>query len=185
MSVMGHSEPLIFKADLSRPEHQEAVVAMTAAYALDEMGNGRPLPPEVLDRLVPGLRAHPTTIVLLASLDGVAVGIATCFLGFSTFAARPLINVHDLAVLPAYRGRGIGQALLRAVEAEARERSCVKITLEVLENNHRARALYERAGLAQAAAGGVTGGALFYSKALGDDDSGRSSAPPDGVACRG
>lgn len=182
---MNQPEPVIVTADLNRPDHQEAVVAMTAAYALDEMGNGRPLPQEVLDRLVPGLRAHPTTIVLLAYVEGVAVGIATCFLGFSTFAARPLINVHDLSVLPAYRGRGIGQALLRGVEGEARQRGCVKVTLEVLENNHRARALYERAGLAQATHGDVPGGALFYSKVLGDGASDRSGAASDGVSRRG
>ena len=166
---MHSSEPVIVEAALDRPEHQEAVVAMTAAYALDRMGNGGPLPPDILERLIPGLRSHPTTIVFLAYVEDAAVGIATCFLGFSTFAARPIINVHDLSVLPQYRGRGIGQALLRAVEAGARERGCVKVTLEVQENNHRARQLYERAGLAQAVYGDATGGCLFYSKFLGDD----------------
>jgi ribosomal protein S18 acetylase RimI-like enzyme len=161
---------MVVTADLERPDHQEAIVAMTAAYALDNMGNGGPLSREVLARLVPGLRSHPTTLVFLAYVDGVAVGIATCFLGFSTFAARPLINIHDLAVLPEHRGRGIGRALLRAVELAARERDCVKVTLEVQENNHRARQLYERAGLAQAVYGDTTGGSLFYSKRLSDDD---------------
>lgn len=95
---MATSEPAIVKADLDRPEHQSAIVALTAAYALDVMGNGGPLPADVLERLVPGLKAHPTTVILLAYVDGAAVGIATCFLGFSTFAARPLVNIHDLAV---------------------------------------------------------------------------------------
>jgi GNAT superfamily N-acetyltransferase len=162
-------QPVIVKADLNRPEHQQAVIAMTAAYALDEMGNGGPLPPDVIERLVPGLQSHPTMIVFLAFVDDVAVGIATCFLGFSTFAARPLINVHDLSVLPEHRGRGIGQTLLRAVEAAARERGCVKVTLEVQENNQRARQIYERAGFGQAVYGVATGGSLFYSKMVGDD----------------
>lgn len=166
---MHSSEPVIIEADLDLPAHQQVIVAMTAAYALDRMGNGGPLPADVLERLVPGLRSHPTTLVFLAYVEDVAVGIATCFVGFSTFAARPLINVHDLSVLPEYRGRGIGQALLRAVEGAARERGCAKVTLEVQENNHRARRLYERAGLAQAVYGDTTGGALFYSKVLGDE----------------
>jgi GNAT superfamily N-acetyltransferase len=156
----------VILADLERPEHAQAVVALTAAYAEDVMGNGRPLEPDVLHRLVPALRAHPTTIVLLAYLDQDPVGIATCFLGFSTFAARPLINVHDLAVLPQHRGNGIARALLAAVEREARQRGCVKLTLEVLENNQRARRVYERAGFAQAAYEPAAGGALFYAKAL-------------------
>jgi GNAT superfamily N-acetyltransferase len=112
----------VIEADLEEPDHARAIVDLTAAYAEDVMGNGGPLPAEVVERLVPALREHPTTIVLLAYLDGQAVGIATCFLGFSTFAARPLINVHDLAVLVGYRGRGIGRALLAAVETHARER---------------------------------------------------------------
>lgn len=139
---------------------------MTAAYALDVMGNGGPLPQEVLARLVPALREHPTTIIFLAYVDDRAVGIATCFLGFSTFSARPLINIHDLAVLPEHRGRGIGRSLLEAVERKARQRGCSKVTLEVQENNSRARRVYETAGFAQAVYGETTGGSLFYTKRL-------------------
>ena len=160
------SEVHVIEADLEEPEHARAIVDLTAAYAEDVMGNGGPLPAEVLERLVPALREHPTTIVLLAYLQGQAAGIATCFLGFSTFAARPLINVHDLAVLPGYRGRGIGRALLASVETHARQRGCVKITLEVQENNHRARSVYERAGFANVVYGDTTGGSLFYAKPL-------------------
>jgi len=44
-----------------------------------------------------------------------------CFRGFSTFAAAPLINVHDLAVVPGFRGQGIGRRLLEAVEMYAED----------------------------------------------------------------
>jgi ribosomal protein S18 acetylase RimI-like enzyme len=169
MSPLLAHPAVIVEAELDRAEHQSAIVALTAAYALDPMGNGGPLPPDVLERLVPGLRAHPTTLVLLAYVDEKAVGLATCFLGFSTFAARSLLNVHDLAVLPAYRGRGIGRALLHAVEGAARARGCVKLTLEVLEHNRRARQLYEAAGFAQATYTEAAGGALFFAKVLGED----------------
>lgn len=164
---------IVVEADLARPDHQAAVVALTAAYACDAMGNGEPLPPEVLARLVPGLRAHPTALVFLAIVAGRAVGIATCFIGFSTFAARTLLNIHDLAVLPAYRGRGIGRALLRAVEVAAVQRGCVKVTLEVLDHNRPARALYEGVGFAPAAQGAsgaaAQGVALCYSKYIAAD----------------
>lgn len=174
---MSSCQPVIVKADLDNPEHQQAIVAMTAAYALDEMGNGGPLPPDVLARLISGLQSHPTTLVFLAFVDDVAVGIATCFLGFSTFAARPLINIHDLSVLPTHRNRGIGRALLFSVEAAARERGCVKLTLEVLENNTRARRTYEHVGFKQASYGPATGGALFYSKAVNEAHSSHSKSP--------
>jgi GNAT superfamily N-acetyltransferase len=156
----------VVEADLADPAHQRDVVAMTAAYAEDAMGNGGPLPPDVLERLVPALRAHPTTVVLLAYVDGRAAGIATCFLGFSTFAARPLLNVHDLSVVREHRGRGVGRALLEAAERSARARGCVKLTLEVQDGNARARRVYEAAGFAQAHAGASAGGALFYAKPL-------------------
>jgi GNAT superfamily N-acetyltransferase len=158
--------PQIVLADLNDPSHERDVVAMTAAYAEDVMGNGRALPPDVLRRLVPALRAYPTTMIFLAFVSGRAVGIATCFLGFSTFAARPLVNLHDLAVLPEHRHRGIGRALLQAVEREAGLRGCVKLTLEVQEHNVRARQVYEAAGFSQAHYGDAAGGCLFYSKPI-------------------
>jgi ribosomal protein S18 acetylase RimI-like enzyme len=142
----GTSALRVIEADLADPDHRAAVLAMTRAYARDPMGNGADLPESVREVLVDRLRAHPTSVVFLA-LDGDrAVGIATCFVGFSTFAARPLLNVHDIHVLPEHQRRGVGRALLEAVEAEARRRGCCKLTLEVLESNHPAAALYESFG---------------------------------------
>jgi ribosomal protein S18 acetylase RimI-like enzyme len=110
------------------------------------VGGGQPIPPDVLERIVHALRTHPTALVLLAFDDDEPVGIAVCFRGLSTFRARPLLNIHDLAVLPPYRGRGIGRALLRAAEEHARLQGCCRLTLEVLESNAGARALYRRFG---------------------------------------
>lgn len=178
-----HVDVSIIEADLARPDHQRAVVEITAAYALDPMGNGVPLSVDVLDRLIPGLRAHPTTLVLLAFVGERVVGIATCFIGFSTFAASPVINIHDLCVVDAHRGRGIGRALLQAVENAAMDRACTKVTLEVLERNHRARNLYERFGFAPAVYRPENGVALFYAKPLATSG-GHTQAPPMSGAVR-
>ena len=156
----------IIEADLTRPDHQDAIRALTAAYAMDPMGNGGPLPAEALDRLIPALQRHPTTTILLAYVDGNPAGIATCFQGFSTFMAQPLLNIHDLAVLPEHRGRGLGHRLLSAVEDKARELGCCKVTLEVQENNHRARRVYEQAGFGAPVYGEVLPGTLFLTKPL-------------------
>jgi ribosomal protein S18 acetylase RimI-like enzyme len=153
-------------ADLRLPAQQRAVVELIDAYSRDPMGNGRPLPPEVRERLVEGLRRHPTTLVLLAWDGTKPVGIAVCFLGFSTFAARPLVNVHDLAVLPEHRGRGVARRLLAAVESEARQRRCCKVTLEVLEHNEPARHLYASLGFAEVRYRPESGPALFLAKPL-------------------
>ena len=136
----------VIEADLDAPQHQEAIVSLINAYARDPMGDGRDLPPEVRERLIPGLRRHPTTLVFLAFDGERPAGIAVCFLGFSTFAARPLINIHDLAVVPEYRGQGVGRLLLGRVEAKGRELGCCKLTLEVRNDNHRAQRLYQKAG---------------------------------------
>lgn len=158
-------EPLveIVAADLQRPDHQQAVLSLTETYAMDPMAGGEPLPSETRERLIPALRQHPTTLIFLAYLDREPIGMATCFLGFSTFSAQPLINIHDLVVLPEYRGHGVGRRLLNAVEQRARELGCCKLTLEVGEANVRARQVYEREGFAQAKYG-AAGSLIFYAK---------------------
>ncbi len=50
----------IVEADLNRTEHQHAVVELTNAYAMDPMGDGKPLSAEVRHDLIPGLQKHPT-----------------------------------------------------------------------------------------------------------------------------
>jgi ribosomal protein S18 acetylase RimI-like enzyme len=136
------SNLIVREANLDDPAHQRAVVDLVNAYALDPMGAGAYLPDHVQRDLVSGLRAHPTTRVFVAFDAASPVGIAVCFQGFSTFHARPLINIHDLAVLPGYRGQGVGRRLLEAVEVAARATNCCKITLEVRDDNTRARRLY-------------------------------------------
>ena len=101
-------------------EHQEAVLAMVDAYSRDAMGNGKPLDQDVRTRLIPGLRRHPTTLIFLA-FDGVQpIGAAVCFIGFSSFAAKPIINIHDFVVLPTSRGKGIGRRLLEGGRSQSK-----------------------------------------------------------------
>ena len=156
----------ILEADLHRPDHAAAVVELIDGYARDPNANGHGLSDDVKRDLVPGLSAHPGTHVFLAYRAGRAVGIAVCFRGFSTFAARPLLNVHDIAVLPDHRGTGIGRALMARVEACARSLGCCKITLEVLENNAGARALYASIGFGPYELANHAGRALFWQKEL-------------------
>ena len=160
---MPHS---VVEADLSLPEHQEATLHLLNAYATDPMGDGQPLSEAVRRELIPGLRQHPTTMVFLAYNGAEPVGLAACFLGFSTFAACPLVNISDYFVFPDQRGTGIGRRLLDAIEQRARELGCCKLTLEVQENNHRARGVYSAAGFSQAIHVPEAGGALFLSKPL-------------------
>jgi ribosomal protein S18 acetylase RimI-like enzyme len=154
----------IVDADLGSEAHAQGVLAVLDSYAADAMGGGVPLEPEVRRRLIPALREQANALVLLAFAEGAAVGLATCFYGFSTFAARPLLNVHDLAVVPAFRSRGVGRALLAAIDDRARARGCVKVTLEVREDNAPARGLYRAHGFGDFQLSGVSHRTLFLAK---------------------
>jgi ribosomal protein S18 acetylase RimI-like enzyme len=156
----------VIEADLLDPQHQAAIVHLVDAYARDPMGNGEGLPAEVRVRLIPGLRQHPTAMVFLAYDGERPVGIAVCFAGFSTFAARPLINIHDLAVIPEYRGQSVGRLLLERVEAKGRELGCCKLTLEVREDNHHAQRLYQKFGFGDMPGAQGTVRNLFLQKGL-------------------
>lgn len=156
----------ITEADLSDPVHQAATLSMMDAYARDEMGDGKPLSDWSREHLIAGLREHPTTLVFLAFRGAEPVGIATCFRGFSTFAARPLINISDYFVLPTCRGQGVGRRLMEAIERRARELGCCRLTLEVQEHNRRARAVYGAAGFVQAVYVAEAGGSLYMAKHL-------------------
>ncbi|HEX3600481.1 MAG TPA: GNAT family N-acetyltransferase [Lacipirellulaceae bacterium] len=163
---MNADQVIVVEADLQRSDYQEATVQLLNGYAMDPMGNGNPLPESVRQRLIPGLQQHPTTMVFLAYQADKPIGLAICFLGFSTFAARPLINIHDYFVSPSCRHVGVGRLLLSTIEARARELGCCKLTLEVQENNHRARRIYAAAGFSQAVYVSDAGGSLFLTRPL-------------------
>lgn len=136
----------IVRADYANPRHRSAIPYLLNAYAKGLLGFRRNINDHVLDKLVPGLERSQNDLVLLARTGGKYVGMAICFLGFSTFHARPLINIHDFMVLEDFRGQGIGRALLEEIEIIAHDMGCCKITLEVQENNTPARRLYRSGG---------------------------------------
>ena len=138
-------------------------------YAQDPMGGGEGLSEHARAHLVRELRVFPGfhgALAWLAADDGseTPVGLINCFTGFSTFAARPLLNIHDVVVHADYRGRGIGRGLLAWAEQRARDLGCCKLTLEVLSNNTAALAAYERAGFAPYVLDPAAGQALFLQK---------------------
>ena len=163
---MNEGQITVVEADLSRPEHQRDTVFLLNAYAMDPMGDGKPLSETARRDVIPGLQQHPTTLVFLAYHDSEPVGLAICFRGFSTFAARPLVNISDYFVFPEHRGAGIGRRLLAAIEQRARDLGCCRVTLEVQENNQRAQAVYAAAGFFRDVHVLEAGGALYLSKPL-------------------
>lgn len=166
MSEEDVSKVDIRKADLSSASDSDAIIHLLSSYACDPMGGSEDLPTFCKQNLVQKLAKIPYAHVLLCFVDQAPAGIAICFEGFSTFACAPLLNIHDFAVHPSFRGRGLSQRLLDAVESLAREKHCCKITLEVLEGNTAAQAAYRRHGFAAYELDPSKGKALFWQKKI-------------------
>lgn len=150
----------------SNPEDAAGLVQVLDGYARDPMGGGEPLADDVRQRLPSALAAVPGAFAFLARIGERPVGAAVCFMGFSTFAAAPVVNIHDVCVLAPHRGRGIATALFKRIEAEARLRGACKITLEVLSGNHAAKRLYTSLGYGDYTLDPEAGHALFWQKRL-------------------
>ncbi len=135
-------------------------------YARDPMGGGVGLSAYARTHLVDELKRLPTFHGALAWRGEKAVGLINCFAGFSTFAANPLLNIHDIVVHAVARRQGIGQALLQWAERRARQLGCCKLTLEILSGNTRAMASYARAGYAPYVLDPAAGHALLMQKLL-------------------
>ncbi|AZN35643.1 GNAT family N-acetyltransferase [Iodobacter ciconiae] len=136
----------IIQADLSHPQHAEAVVYLLNQYALDPMGGHQALSSFAQSHLIAELKKRSTVHIVLAFSDGAPAGLAICMEGFSTFACMPLLNIHDFTVHPDFRGQGISRLMMAKVIEIARHLSCCKVTLEVLEGNTPAYSLYKAVG---------------------------------------
>jgi GNAT superfamily N-acetyltransferase len=157
----------LLKAELSVPEHANAVLAVLDEYAMDIMGGGNCLPDYTKENLVSALSRLPHCHIILAFDETKPVGLAICFEGFSTFACRKVLNIHDFTVVPAARGRGISKVLLSRIEAVAHDLGCCKLTLEVLEGNKLAQQIYKNFGFESYELNPEMGRAMFYEKKLG------------------
>jgi len=153
-------------ADLANPSHAAAVISLLNEYALDPMGGGQALSDFVREQLPRRLQQRDDAVVILAFASDEAIGLTIAFEGFSTFAARPLLNIHDIIVTQPYRGRGIALQMLQRVEHIAAQRDCCKLTLEVLAGNVVAQSAYRKFGFMPYQLDERLGIAQFWHKTL-------------------
>lgn len=154
------------QADLNDKVDGENVLFLLNSYATDIMGGNEPLSEFVQSNLISELAKRSIAKVFLAFVGSEPAGLAICFEGFSTFACQPLLNIHDFAVHPTFRRRGVGTELLFFIEQQARQMGYCKITLEVLEGNMQAKALYRQLGFEGYELDPDSGHALFWQKKL-------------------
>ncbi|MEA5389748.1 GNAT family N-acetyltransferase [Cyanobium gracile UHCC 0139] len=159
----------VLEADFANPAHAAALLALMEVYARDPMGGGQGLSAFTRAHLVDALARRPSAHGILAFAAAEPAGLAICLEGFSTFACRPLLNVHDLVVAARFRRQGVGRRLLQRAELIARRLGCCKLTLEVLEGNGAAQAAYRTAGFRPYQLDPSMGGAQFWEKQLPEE----------------
>lgn len=89
---------------------------------------------------------RPGAEVLIAELDGEPAGFALFFHNFSTWTGRRGLYLEDLFVRPAFRGAGIGLALMRQLAHIAVQRGCGRFEWSVLDWNTPAIDFYRKLG---------------------------------------
>ena len=159
-------QPTLYQADFANPKHAQAVLSLLNHYAQDPMGGGEPLSSFVQSNLVAELHKRPNLLAVLAFVGDEPAGLAICVEGFSSFACKPLLNVHDLVVHQAFRGRKLSHAILAKVQELALQRGCCKITLEVLQGNTLAQQAYRTFGFGPYQLSPPMGHAEFWHKPL-------------------
>ena len=156
----------VIQAELSRPEHAEALIQLLDSYASDPAGGGKGLPANTKHNLIPSLQQRNDVVAVLAFNEQNPVGLILCFEGFSSFLCQPLLNIHDVVVLAPFRDQGIAQKMLQAIEDIAKQRGYCKLTLEVLSGNLPAQAAYKKFGFHAYELDPNMGQALFWEKII-------------------
>lgn len=156
----------IIKIALDNKMHCDALMDQMSLYATDIMGGGDQLSLYCQKNLIPKLKKREDYHAWLAFDGEKAIGILNAFESFSTFYAQPLLNIHDLAVTPAYRNKGVATQLMQQAEQFSIQQNYCKLTLEVLTENELAKHLYKTLGYAPYQLSATAGVAEFWQKQL-------------------
>jgi len=125
------------------------------AAILSEMANdlndhvgvpGRPFTPERV--LADGFGAAAAFTPLIAEVDGAVAGYVFISVGYNTDLAGRSMWLHDLFVMPAARGKGVGRTLMTTVAAETLRAGCVSLEWGVHTANTGALEFYRHLGAA-------------------------------------
>ncbi|MDA7746291.1 GNAT family N-acetyltransferase [Psychromonas sp.] len=153
-------------ADLNNKQHAQAYLELMSHYACEPMGGGEDLTDFAKDNLVNRLLARNDVFIVLIFSQNKPAALLTAIEGFSTFACKPLLNIHDVVVHSDFRGNGLTKVLFEKIEQLAKQRDCCKITLEVLSGNKVAYNAYQKLGFSDYQLDPEFGSALFWSKKL-------------------
>lgn len=139
----------IIVGDIKNAEHQQAMLSQLDLYMRDPMGGFGIMSDKLAVELLSGLMNQPNYVFFLAICNDEYAGFANCFVNFSTFKAKQLINIHDFAVAPQFRKKGIGKELMKEIFSFARKNHFCKVNLEVRHDNPNAQNLYKSLGFSE------------------------------------
>lgn len=119
-----------------------------------------------------GFGPNPAFSVLIAEIDGIFAGMSLYFRSFSTWRGVPGAYIQDFVVDPAFRGKRVGEALLRQTAKDVRAGGGAYLRLAVDADNHSAQRFYEAMGLGWSKNERIHAayGDAFQNLAAGDDD---------------
>lgn len=134
--------------DFTTDIHITKLKELIRHYMTDAMGGCKPLSQHQEQNMITGLQNQANCFVLFIEYNGEIVGLATCFINYSTFKAHPYINVHDIVIHSSMRGKQLGKLLMQKIIEIAHHYNCCKVTLEVREDNIVAQRMYKQLGFA-------------------------------------
>lgn len=139
----------VIVGDIKNVEHQQAMLSQLDLYMRDPMGGQGAMSEKLASEILSGLMVQPNFVFFLAKCNNEFAGFANCFVNFSTFKAKQLINIHDFAVAPQFRNKGIGKELMNGIFNYSLENHFCKVTLEVRHDNPKAQNLYKSLGFSE------------------------------------
>lgn len=145
---VGDTELLLRAAE---PGDEEFVLSLVPRFVDFELPPGRKRP-VVAEGIRQDLLRHleesrPGSFFLIVETDeGKPAGFLHLQVVSDFFSGKLNCHISDIAVTPAWDGRGLGRAMLDYVERFAREHRCERITLGAFPGNKRALSLYAAAG---------------------------------------
>jgi GNAT superfamily N-acetyltransferase len=122
----------------------EAADAESVASLLAQLGY--PASVDEVERRLERLLASEADVQLVAVTDGEVVGLVGLQVGLALEYDEPVGKLSELVIEEGHRGRGVGRALVAAVEREARRRGCCLLYLTTAARRKDAHAFYERIG---------------------------------------
>ena len=101
------------------------------------------------DKSVESFLSDPACYILLATVEDRVVGSLNGYAMRKAHRAEPQFLLYEVGVLPEWRNRGAGTALVKAFVEEAKSSGAFEVWVLTDRTNNSALKMYQRCGLAE------------------------------------